>query len=148
MGQTLGTQAPAGGIPSEQRRAGPPESRALRAEDSLLTLILDSPSGKEKKKKSSRLEECDREQEPLPDTSQPGAGRESGDGAPRGGGVPLSHRPLSVGNGAKAGRGLLPGRHRPRQQAGAAREPAENKGVPQANLLSSQDRRKKPKFSM
>ena len=48
--------------------------------------MLDSPSGKEKK--SSRLEECDKEQEPLPDTGQPGTSKELGDRAPRGGGCP------------------------------------------------------------
>ena len=48
-----------------------------------MTLMLDSPSGKEKK--SSRLEERDEEQEPLPDTGQPGTSKELGNGAPRGG---------------------------------------------------------------
>ena len=64
----------------------PGVARTVRAEDSLLTLMLDSPSGKEKK--SSRLEECDEEQEPLPDTGQPGTSKELGDGDPRGGGCP------------------------------------------------------------
>ena len=58
----------------------------MRAEDSLLTPMLDSPSGKERK--GSRLEECDEEQEPLRDTGQPGASKEPGNRAPRGGGCP------------------------------------------------------------
>ena len=72
----------------------------MHAEDSLLTLMLDSPSGKEKK--SSRLEERDEEQEPLLDTSQPDASKEPGDRAPREWGVPLSLQPLRAGNGAEA----------------------------------------------
>ena len=72
-----------------------------------MTLMLDSPSGKEKK--SFRLEECYEEQEPLPDTSQLGTSKEPGEGALRGWGVPLSLRPLSAGNGAEAGGCFLGG---------------------------------------
>nr|KAF6326448.1 hypothetical protein mPipKuh1_008442 [Pipistrellus kuhlii] len=89
-----------GKIPEERQKAETPESITLCAKDSLLTLMLDSPSGKEKK--SSRLEECDEEQEPLPDTGQLGSSKELGDGAPRGRGVPPNLRLLSAGNGAKA----------------------------------------------
>ena len=64
----------------------PRVARTVRAEDSLLTLMLASPRGKEKK--SSRLEEHDEEQECLPDTGQPGTSKEPGNGAPPGGGCP------------------------------------------------------------
>ena len=123
------------------KNKAPGVARTVHAEDSLLTLMLDSPSGKEKK--SSRLEECNEEQEPLPDASQPGTSQEPGDGAPRGGGAPepstAERRQWS------RSRGLLPGRRHPRQQAEAAQEPAENKGVPQANLLSFQDKEEETK---
>ena len=52
----------------------------------MLTLMLDAPGGREKE--GSRLGEYDEEQEPLPDTGQPGTSKELGDGAPRGGGCP------------------------------------------------------------
>ena len=73
----------------EAKSKAPGVARTVCAEDSLLTLMLvDSPRGKEKK--SSRLEECNEEQEPLPDTGQPGTSKELGDGAPRGVGCPLA----------------------------------------------------------
>ena len=64
-------------------------------------------------------------------------------GSPAGGGAPeLS----TAERGQRSrGQGLLPGRCRPWQQAEAAQEPAENKGVPQANLLSFQDTKEETK---
>ena len=61
-----------------------------------------------------------------------------GQRGPRGGGAP---EPLTTERGQwSQDGGLLSGRRRPRQLAAAAQEPAEIKGMPQANLLSFQDK--------